>query len=179
MVRHSVKLAADMTLARREGLKSSQFAVPESKAKKIGVAGEIQGESKGKYPIPDRKHAKNALARVSQHGTPAERAAVRSKVYRKYPDLRAGFEERHGGESPISKSNVRKVEQGGISKEALGVFADELVKIAKWARFRRATGKLIDWRAVDKARRAGGGKGIVRQALEQPAPRSIREALGG
>lgn len=122
---------ADLSMAQREGLKAKQFAIPQGKAKKIGVAGEIQGESKGKYPIPDLKHAKNALARVSQHGTPAEREAVRKKVYAKYPQLREGFEERHG-ESPTSKENVKMKEQGDITKEAmLAGFFDELQKIAR------------------------------------------------
>jgi hypothetical protein len=112
------KTAAKMTQERREDLPSKAFAVPESKAEKIGVEGEIKGEAKGKYPIPDEKHAKNALARVSQHGTPAEREAVRKKVYAKYPQLREGFEERHGGESPTAKEHVKKVEQGGIGKAA-------------------------------------------------------------
>jgi len=106
-----------MSAHTREGLKPSQFAIPESKAKKIGVAGEIKGEAEGKYPIPDEKHARNALARVSQHGTPAEREAVRSKVYAKYPQLRESFEERHG-ESPTSKENIKKKEQGGIEKDS-------------------------------------------------------------
>lgn len=110
-------LAGIMSQKTREDLPSKSFAVPESKAKKIGVGGEIQGEAKGKYPIPDLSHAKNALARVSQHGTPAEREAVRSKVYAKFPGLEEGFEERHG-ESPTSKENVKKQEQGNIGKTA-------------------------------------------------------------
>jgi|GEM_PF-1707969 len=123
------KAAADLSQAKREKLPAKSFAVPESKAKKIGVAGEIQGESKGKYPIPDEKHARNALARVSQHGTPAEREAVRKKVYAKYPQLREGFEERHG-ESPTSKENVKKVEQGGIGKtsQAKLIFMDKVAR---------------------------------------------------
>ena len=40
-----------------------------------------------KYPIPDRSHARNALARVSQHGTPTEKAEVRKKVKSKYPGI--------------------------------------------------------------------------------------------
>jgi hypothetical protein len=111
------KFAAKMTQERREDLSSKSFAVPASKAKKLGVSGEIKGEAKGKYPIPDEKHARNALARVSQHGTPGEREAVRKKVYAKYPQLRESFEESHGGESPTSKENVKKEEQGGIGKE--------------------------------------------------------------
>ena len=39
------------------------------------------------YPIHDRKHGANALARVEQNGTPAEKAKVRAAVKRKYPDL--------------------------------------------------------------------------------------------
>jgi hypothetical protein len=41
----------------------------------------------GRYPIEDKAHARNALARVSQHGTAAEKAAVRRKVHGKYPDI--------------------------------------------------------------------------------------------
>ena len=39
------------------------------------------------YPIQDRAHGANALARVEQNGTPAEKAKVRAAVKRKYPDL--------------------------------------------------------------------------------------------
>jgi len=114
---HFAKLGAAMSQGKRESLPTKSFAIPESKAKKIGVSGEIKGEAKGKYPIPDERHARNALARVSQHGTPAERQAVRSKVYSKFPGLKEGFESRHG-ESPTSKGNIKKVEQGGIGKTA-------------------------------------------------------------
>lgn len=40
-----------------------------------------------RYPIEDASHARNALARVSQHGTPAEKAKVRAAVKRKYPSI--------------------------------------------------------------------------------------------
>ena len=35
-------------------------------------------------------HAQNALARVSQHGTSAEKAKVRAAVHRKYPSMGKG-----------------------------------------------------------------------------------------
>lgn len=117
VIEHFAKLGMAMSQERRESLPTKAFAIPETKAKKIGVGGEIKGEAKGKYPIPDEKHARNALARVSQHGTPAERQAVRSKVYSKFPGLKEGFEVRHG-ESPTAKGNIKKVEQGGIGKTA-------------------------------------------------------------
>ena len=41
-----------------------------------------------RYPIEDLAHARNALARVSQDGTPEEKAEVRRKVGRLYPELR-------------------------------------------------------------------------------------------
>jgi len=39
------------------------------------------------YPIEDEAHARNALARVSQHGSPEEKAQVRAKVKKKYPSI--------------------------------------------------------------------------------------------
>jgi hypothetical protein len=41
-----------------------------------------------KYPINDRSHARNALARVSQHGSPAQKARVRAAVRRRYPGIK-------------------------------------------------------------------------------------------
>ncbi len=41
-----------------------------------------------KYPIHDIAHARNALARVAQHGTPEEQEKVKAAVYKKYPQLR-------------------------------------------------------------------------------------------
>lgn len=45
------------------------------------------------YPIEDASHARNALARVAQHGSPAEKAEVRAKVHKKYPGIDAGKHE--------------------------------------------------------------------------------------
>jgi hypothetical protein len=42
------------------------------------------------YPIEDKNHARNALARVAQHGSPALQAKVKSKVRRKYPGIEGG-----------------------------------------------------------------------------------------
>lgn len=51
-----------------------------------------------RYPIHDISHARNALARVSQFGSPEEKEKVRAAVHRKYPSL-AGHSEHdaHGG----------------------------------------------------------------------------------
>ncbi len=57
------------------------FAIPSKKNKK-NPAG------KGGYPMPDIKHARNALARVAQYGTPAEQARVKAMAYRMFPSLK-------------------------------------------------------------------------------------------
>lgn len=41
-----------------------------------------------RYPINDPNHARNALARVSQFGTPAEKSAVRAAVARRFPGIK-------------------------------------------------------------------------------------------
>ena len=60
-----------LTARGRKQIKTGSFAIPE----------------KRKYPIHDKSHARNALARVSQSGTPAEMARVRRAVHRRYPDM--------------------------------------------------------------------------------------------
>jgi hypothetical protein len=58
------------------------------------VAGHNFAEPKDrKYPIEDEAHARNALARVSQHGTPEEKKKVEAAVYAKYPGLKARHDE--------------------------------------------------------------------------------------
>jgi uncharacterized protein DUF6582 len=42
---------------------------------------------KRKYPIPDKAHARNALARVAQKGTPAEQKKVKAAVKRRFPGI--------------------------------------------------------------------------------------------
>ena len=64
-----------LTTAQRKKLPKSSFAIP-SKA-----------PGSGSYPVGDKAHARNALARVAQHGSPSEKAAVRRKVKAKYPSI--------------------------------------------------------------------------------------------
>jgi hypothetical protein len=52
----------------------------EIPAKEFGLGGR-------RYPIPDKSHARNALARVSGNGTSEEKKKVRSAVHRKFPDI--------------------------------------------------------------------------------------------
>jgi hypothetical protein len=66
--------------AQRAKMPKKEFAIPAKKTAE-NPAG------RGGYPIGDKAHARNALARVSQFGNSAEKAKVRAKVHAKYPDI--------------------------------------------------------------------------------------------
>ncbi len=76
-----------LTAKKRATLPKKAFAIPGSRA----------------YPIEDISHARNALARVSQYGTDAEKAQVRTAVYKKYPEL-APMNESHAEEYARKRS---------------------------------------------------------------------------
>lgn len=56
----------------RNRMKNTTFALPKER----------------KYPIPDASHARNALARVAQNGTPSEKRRVRAAVHKKFPSIK-------------------------------------------------------------------------------------------
>jgi len=60
-----------LTAAKRKAIPSKDFAGPDRS-----------------YPINDASHARNALSRVSQHGSPALKSRVRAAVKRKYPGIK-------------------------------------------------------------------------------------------
>lgn len=64
---------AVLTTKGREHIKAKNFALPGRR-----------------YPIQDIEHARNALARVAQNGTPSEVAKVRAAVHRKFPSIGNG-----------------------------------------------------------------------------------------
>ena len=61
---------AKLTQEERDKLSKKDFALPG-----------------GRYPIPDRSHGANAMARATQHATPEEKAQIKKKVCSKYSDL--------------------------------------------------------------------------------------------
>jgi hypothetical protein len=62
-----------LTTATRKKIPTGDFALPGRR-----------------YPIEDEAHARNAMARGSQEGTPAEKATVRCKIERRFPGLKQG-----------------------------------------------------------------------------------------
>jgi hypothetical protein len=68
---NDVHMAKTLTTKQRKRLSTKSFALP----------------GKRKYPIPDKAHARNALARVAQNGTPAERKKVKRAVTKRFPSI--------------------------------------------------------------------------------------------
>ncbi len=64
----------------RRKLKKSSFALPDER----------------KYPIPDKAHARNALARVAQNGTAEQKKKVRKAVEKRYPSLKKNKKDKNG-----------------------------------------------------------------------------------
>ncbi len=62
---------AKLSSKKRKSLPKTSFALP----------------GKRKYPVDTKARARNALARVQQHGSPAEKKAVRAKVKARYPSI--------------------------------------------------------------------------------------------
>lgn len=66
---------AALTTKRRNALPAKTFAGPDRS-----------------YPIPDASHARNALARASQHASPDLKAKIRAKVHKKFPGIQMSMD---------------------------------------------------------------------------------------
>ena len=75
---------AKLTAKKRKALPKSSFALPGRH-----------------YPINDAAHARNALARVAQHGTPEEVAKVRAAVRKRYKKIAVA------GKRPTEKMSAK------------------------------------------------------------------------
>ena len=61
----------ELDAKQRKKLGKKEFALPKER----------------KYPIPDKAHARNALARVAQNGTPSEQKKVEAAVKKRFPSI--------------------------------------------------------------------------------------------
>ena len=89
---------AKLTAKARKALPKKDFAVP------------LRGEGKAKrggYPIPDESHARNALARASQFGSPKVKAEVKKAVERKFPSINVGGRKNERGGERAGRSARR------------------------------------------------------------------------
>jgi hypothetical protein len=78
MARKSLKSKLPAATNARRNTKAGRAAMAASN---FGLPGQK------KYRIDDAAHARNALSRVAQHGTPAQKKQVRARVKAKYPSI--------------------------------------------------------------------------------------------
>ena len=78
--KEEVVLEKDLNAAERRALPDKEFALP-------GKGKGPEGKQAGSYPIPDKTHARMALAMVAKHGTAAKKAKVRAAVAKKFPGI--------------------------------------------------------------------------------------------
>lgn len=64
---------AKLTTKARKAIPTKSFALPGRK-----------------YPIEDKAHARNALARASQFASPSQLARIKSMVAKKFPSIKQG-----------------------------------------------------------------------------------------
>ncbi len=104
---------AKLKAKQRKRLPKSDFALP------------AKAPESGSYPIPDENHARNALARVSQFGTPEEKRKVRAAVRRKFPQIGQAKKSPgvpdfatqlpvEGGAFPVEPAGVKGPETAGV-----------------------------------------------------------------
>lgn len=67
----NIGMSKNLTTKDRKKLSKKSFALP----------------GKRRYPIPDKAHARNALARVAQNGSPAEQKKVKAAVKKRFPSI--------------------------------------------------------------------------------------------
>jgi hypothetical protein len=111
---------AVLTAGERQKLPKKSFALP-------GKGEGPKGAGSGSYPIPDASHARNALARVSQHGSSAEKAAVRAKVHSKFPEI-GKKKDNPGKGRTMSDRMKRMMGEGRVSGDTMrkrGMNVDE------------------------------------------------------
>lgn len=117
----------ELTTAGRKRIDPSNFAIPE------------KAPGSGSYPIHDLAHARNALARVSAHGSSAEQKRVEKAVYSKYPGLKARKAKREESVSlfdgltqpATEKSMFDSVVQESVNESA--AWDDKVVRTLKLA----------------------------------------------
>jgi hypothetical protein len=86
-----------ITAKQRRALPSKDFALP-------GKGTGKEGKGPGSYPIDTPGRARNALARGSQHASPAEQKKIKTAVKRKYPGIKQANGGRNGGKERRKES---------------------------------------------------------------------------
>jgi hypothetical protein len=128
------KLANVLTTKARKAIKDENFALPGRR-----------------YPIENKRHAANAKARVAQHGTPEEIAAVNAAVAKKYPGM--------GKTAETASSKIKAI--GNVGKHLKRYRKDYLMGGAAAGSLGTAYGANHKKTAGHKAKAALFGAGVL------------------
>ena len=114
----------DLNAKERRALPDKDFALP-------GKGKGPEGKQAGSYPIPDKSHARMALAMVAKHGTPEKKEKVRAAVEKKFPGIKqeaASYETVKKGEvlSALKRDNPTKKKP--LSVKDRDKIADKVVR---------------------------------------------------
>ena len=101
----------DLNAKERRALPNKDFVFP-------GKGEGPEGKQRGSYPIPDKSHARNALAMAAAHASPEKEAKVKAAVKKKFPGIKVSedkaydnvvraLRKKHGEGSVITKDSPK------------------------------------------------------------------------
>ena len=133
------KTAAELTTEGREHIKKKNFALSAKQS----------DTGKPAYPIQDKSHAANALARVKQFGSPAEKSEVYKDVAKKFPELAA--------RSDVPAVRAKAQTKTATTYDDVEAFGKKYDADAAGKRLKQAA---FDWRAGARAAMEEGGPAL-------------------
>ena len=152
-VKEEVVLEKDLNAAERRALPDKEFALP-------GKGKGPEGKQAGSYPIPDKSHARMALAMVAKHGTSEKKAKVRAAVAKKFPGIQQeDYETKKKGEVLKALDKKKFVKKYGKEKAPDIMYA----VAAKTAKKKGDTSKSDDRYAYEEVQQ----EAIERQAKDR------------
>ena len=152
-VKEEVVLEKDLNAAERRALPDKEFALP-------GKGKGPEGKQAGSYPIPDKNHARMALAMVAKHGTSEKKAKVRAAVAKKFPGIQQeDYETKKKGEVLKALDKKKFVKKYGKEKAPDIMYA----VAAKTAKKKGDTSKSDDRYAYEEVQQ----EAIERQAKDR------------
>ena len=166
----------DLNAAERRSLPDKDFVFP-------GKGEGPEGKQRGAYPIPDKKHARAALAMSAAHASPAKQAKVKAAVEKKFPGIEVSEEhlnELVGGAGTLVRQGVKiGGKKGGRAVQAGQSAA---IKAGQGAKVKAAQGnqsKMIGTGRAEKIGAVAGGLagGVALGALDGPVP--VGDIVGG
>ena len=153
---------ARLTADQRRALPNKDFVLP-------GKGEGPKGKQAGSYPIPDEKHARSALSMVSQHGSPEEKATVRAKVKKKFPDIQ---QEAVKGQDTAMRKMAAQDRAAGIDKRLSPKEGRRSVKPVRY-RYNEGEDKAFNY-VVAKLKKQYGD-GVLTKGDKMPEPSAAQK----